>query len=102
MASGSFNGGGTFWVGADFGESDPDSHAPPSWRSKYPQEISESKFEKSLPAILSARRLDLKSLAKDDTSYAMELRLVELFLSDPVTHFTDAKSYVMGPRKAVG
>jgi hypothetical protein len=80
---GSYNGGGTFCVGADFGACDPDSCSPSGWRSKYQKEFSDGRFEKNLPALLSARRLDLQALAANDASYLDELKLVELFLSDP-------------------
>src|SRR5690349_12298650 len=97
MASGSFNGGGTFWSEADFGETGID--APPGWRSKYQREFSASKFAKNLPALLSARRLELQALTEQDASHGAELKLVELFLSDLLAHFPDAKAYVLGPHK---
>jgi hypothetical protein len=97
MAGGSFNGGGRFWSEADFGETGIDS--PPGWRSKYQREFSESKFAKNLSPILSARRIELQALTEKDASHGAELKLVELFLSDPVAHFADAKAYVLGPHK---
>jgi hypothetical protein len=93
---GSYNGGGTFWVGPDFADNEIGS-PPPNWRSKYMREFSEVKFAQNLHSCLTARRLELETLVETDASYAPELDRVKLFLTDPAAHFADAKAYVLGP-----
>jgi hypothetical protein len=97
MGRGSFNGGGTFWVAADFGTNEEGGPSP-TWRSKYMREFSEIKFAQNLLAILSTRRIALQELIKQDETVASELERVELFLSDLNTYFDDAKAYVLGAR----
>jgi hypothetical protein len=90
---GSFNGGGTFWVGSDFATNELGA-SPPSWRSKYMREFSEAKFAQNLPSWLVARRLELQTLVESDASYGPELDRVSLFLTDLDTHFAEASAYV--------
>jgi hypothetical protein len=93
---GSFNGGGTFWVGSDF-ENNEMGSPPPNWRSKYMREFGEVKFGQNLRSWLVARRLELETLVEGDASYLPELDRVNLFLTDLTAHFAEARAYVLGP-----